>query len=421
MAKNSIDCDDLPGPSRTGFDPSMDCRRCLQKDLSTRSEVAQTAPTASVRSDLIGAWLKAASQSCPLNRPATTLREAGMLEVTDHQHRAALRVVIGIDTHQKQHVAVAIDRQGIRQGEWYAAATTSGYRELERWSSNLGTIHAFGIEGTGSYGAGIAPFLTSLGYCVVEVNRPDRSTRYRKGKSDATDAEMAARAVLPGVADAIPTSGQGEVEMIRILKSARDFAVKARTQAINQMKALIVTAPADLRETLDGLSISALAARCRSFRVRCLSNPPAAVKYALRSLACRHYQLSVEIRNLKAELAHLIGTVSPTLINIVGVGPDTAATLLIAAGSNPERLRSEVAFAALCGVCPIPASSGGLADVLLDILAFTALPVSHWQKLWSNNPLERLNKEIRRRTDVVVIFPNRGATRRLVGIRVSER
>ena len=358
MAKNSMDCDDLSGPSRTGFDPSMDWRRCLQKDLSTRSEVAQTALTASVSSDLIGAWRKAPSQSCPLNRPAATLREVGMLEDTDHVNRAALRVVIGIDTQQEQHVAVAIDRQGVRLGERQAAATTSGYRDLERWSSNLGTIHAFGIEGTGSYGAGIARFLTGLGYSVVEVNRPDRSTRFRKAKSDPTDAEMAARAVLAGVADAIPKSGQGEVEMIRMLKSAKDSAVKARTQAINQMKALIVTAPASLRETLDGLSVSTLATRCRSFRVHGLSDPMSAVKYALLSLACRHRQLSEEIRNLKAQLTQLIGTASPTLINIVGVGPDTAATLLIAAGSNPERLRSEAAFPALCGVCPIPASSG---------------------------------------------------------------
>ena len=281
-----------------------------------------------------------------------------MLEVTDHENRSATRVVIGIDTHQEQHVAVAIDRQGVRLGERHAVATTSGYHDLERWSSNLGPMHAFGIEGTGSYGAGIARFLTGRGYCVIEVNRPDRSTRYRRGKSDPTDAEMAARAVLARVADAIPKSGQGEVEMIRMLKSAKDSAVKARTQAINQMKALIVTAPASLRETLDGLSISALAKRCRGFRVQHLSDPVSAAKYALRSLANRYRQLSEEIRNLKTELAQLIGTVSPNLINIVGVGPDTAATLLIAAGSNPERLRSEAAFAALCGVCPIPASSG---------------------------------------------------------------
>ena len=269
-----------------------------------------------------------------------------------------MRVVVGIDTHQEQHVAVAIDQQGVRLEEKRAPANTAGYRELERWSRKLGTIHAFGIEGTGSYGAGISRFLTDRGYSVIEVNRPDRSTRYRKGKSDPTDAEMAARAVLAGIADAIPKSGQGEVEMIRMLKSAKDSAVKARTQAINQMKALTITAPASLRETLDGLSASNLVTRCKSFRIGQLRDPISAAKYALRSLACRYHQLTGEIHNLKAELAQLVGTASPTLLNIVGVGPDTAATLLITAGSNPERLHSEAAFAALCGVCPIPASSG---------------------------------------------------------------
>ena len=223
----------------------------------------------------------------------------------------------------------------------------------------MGTIHAFSIEGTGSFGAGVARFLTGRGYSVVEVNRPDRpdrSTHYRKGKSDPIDPGMAARAVLAGVADAIPKSGQDEV--IRMLKSAKDFAVKARTQAVKQRKALIVTAPARLRETLDGLSVSALSTRCQSFRIHRLSDPISAAKYALRSLACRYHQLSEEIRNLKAELAQLLGIASPTLLNIVGVGPDTAATLLITDGSNPERLHSEAAFAALCGVCPIPASSG---------------------------------------------------------------
>ena len=137
-------------------------------------------------------------------------------------------------------MAVAIDPQGVRLGERHVSAATNGYEELERWSHSLGDIGAFGIEGTGSYGAGVARFLTGLGYMVVEVNRPDRSVRHRKGKSDPVDAEMAARAALAGVADATPKSGQGEVEMIRMLKSAGDSAVKARTQAVNQMKALVV-------------------------------------------------------------------------------------------------------------------------------------------------------------------------------------
>ena len=142
-----------------------------------------------------------------------------MIGVPGREGNRDVQVIIGVDTHQDEHVAVAIDRQGVRLGERHAPATTHGYGELEWWSLSLGEVRAFGIEGTGSYGAGIARFLTGRGYTVVEVNRPDRSTRYRKGKSDPTDAEMAARSVLAGVADATPKSGQGEVEMIRMLKS----------------------------------------------------------------------------------------------------------------------------------------------------------------------------------------------------------
>ena len=270
----------------------------------------------------------------------------------------AVQVVIGVDTHQDQHVAIAIDQQGVRLAEHHAPATSSGYGELERWSQNLGEVRAFGVEGTGSYGAGLARFLTGRGFTVFEVNRPDRSVRYRKGKSDPTDAEMAARAVIAGVADATPKSGEGEVEMLRMLKSAKDSAVKARTQAVNQMRALVVTAPAALRETLDGLTATALAARCKSFRPGRLVNPIAAAKYTLRSLACRYLQLSKEIHELQVQLERLAGMANPALVSIFGVGLDTAATLLISAGSNPQRLRSEAAFASLCGVNPIPASSG---------------------------------------------------------------
>ena len=149
-----------------------------------------------------------------------------MTGVVGHEGSRGDELVVGVDTHQDQHVAVVIDRQGVRLGELHTVATIKGYGELERWSRSLGEIQAFGIEGTGSYGAGVARFLTRRGYTVVEVNRPDRSTRYRKGKSDPTDAEMAARAVLAGVADATPKSGEGEIEMIRMLKSAKDSAVK---------------------------------------------------------------------------------------------------------------------------------------------------------------------------------------------------
>ena len=281
-----------------------------------------------------------------------------MTEVGGGQVNRAVQVVIGVDTHQDEHVAVAIDQQGVRLGQRRSPATTWGYGDLERWSRGLGEVSAFGVEGAGSYGAGLARFLTGRGHSVVEVNRPDRSTRFRKGKSDPTDAESAARAVLSGVAGATPKSGEGEVEMIRMLKSAKDSAVKARTQAANQMKALIVTAPAQLRETLDGLPTAALAARCKSFRPGRLKDPAAAAKYALRSLARRYRQLGKESRELQTELERLTRIASPALARIFGVGPDSAACLLVTAGGNPQRLRSEAAFASLCGVSPIPASSG---------------------------------------------------------------
>ena len=281
-----------------------------------------------------------------------------MTGAVSHISSRTVKVIIGVDTHKDQHVAVALDERGVRLDEKRVLVATCGYEELERWSCDLGQVHAFGIEGTGSYGAGLARFLADRGYKVLEVNRPDRSVRYRKGKSDPTDAEMAARAVLAGVADATPKSGKGEVEMIRMLKSAKNSAVTARTQAVNQIKALVITAPAELRETLDDLTTSALIKRCRSFRPGRPRSPMAAAKYALRSLACRYSQLSKEIHDLRAELQQLIQATAPALVEAYGIGPDTAAALLVAAGSNPDRLHSEAAFASLCGVNPIPASSG---------------------------------------------------------------
>ena len=235
-----------------------------------------------------------------------------MIGIAGYQSHRAAEVIIGVDTHKDQHVAVAIDGRGVRLGESQVPATTCGYEELERWSRSLGETRSFGIEGTSSYGAGIARFLTGLGYTVIEVNRPDRSVRYRKGKSDPTDAEMAARAVLAGVADATPKSGEGEVEMIRMLKSVKDSAVKARTQAGNQMKALVVTPPAELPESLDGLTTRSLVKRCRNFRLTQLGDPTAAAKYALRALACRYRQLDDEVRGLETEMERLTRSVAPT-------------------------------------------------------------------------------------------------------------
>jgi transposase len=268
------------------------------------------------------------------------------------------RLIVGVDTHRDEHVAVAIDHLGARLGDYRFPTTSAGYEGLDCWSRGLGEVVAFGIEGTGSFGAGLARYLAGRGRSVIEVSRPDRSTRRRLGKSDPVDAEMAARAVLAGVAKDSPKSGLDEVEMIRMLKIVKDSAIKARTQAINQMKALVVTAPVELRHKLVGLNVRRLVARCVRFRPGELVAPLAAAKHALRMLARRHCQLTSEIESIDGEMVRLTAETAPALVDVFGVGPDVAATLLVTAGSNPERLRSEAAFAALCGVNPIPASSG---------------------------------------------------------------
>lgn len=268
------------------------------------------------------------------------------------------QVVVGVDTHKDQHVAVAVDQIGVRLGEHRVATTIPGVADLERWSRGLGEVIAFGIEGTGCYGAGLSRFLIERGYIVVEVNRPDRSARRRNGKSDPTDAEMAARAVLAGVAQTTPKLGTDQVEMLRMLRSTRNSALKARTQAVNQVQSLIITAPSALRETLRGLTGTELLDRCARFRPGELTTTTAITKHTLKILATRCRHLTSEIKALEKEMAMLIKDVAPALLRVFGIGPDTAAALLITAGSNPRRLKSEAAFAALCGVSPLPASSG---------------------------------------------------------------
>ena len=267
-------------------------------------------------------------------------------------------ITIGVDTHKDVHVAVAVDWLGTRIGELHLPTTPAGYAGLEQWAAELGPIEAFGIEGTGCYGAGLARYLDGLGHRIIEVNRPDRATRHRLGKSDPIDAEMAARSVLSGVAVGTPKAADGSAEMIRMLKVARSSAVKARTQSLNQIKSLLVTGPAELRESIRGLSTPHLLERCAAFRPGVLDSPTTAAKHALRSLARRNLALGAEVKEHDAEIGRLVSGAAPELLAAFGVGPDSAATFLVAVGDNPGRLRSEAAFASLCGSSPIPASSG---------------------------------------------------------------
>jgi transposase len=271
---------------------------------------------------------------------------------------APRRIVVGIDTHKDVHVAVALDHLGVRLADLQIRTTVAGYTRLERWATSLGIVDTFGIEGTGSYGAGLARFLRARHHRLLEVNRPDRATRRRLGKSDPIDAEMAARLVLAGVATGIPKTGDGPIEMLRMLKLAKDSAVKTRTQSLNQIKALLITAPVELRATLTGLPRSQLVDRCTAFRPGPLTSTLAVAKYTLRLLARRHLELRHEIQALELEIDRLVSVAAPALLNVFGMKGDGAATLLMSAGDNPDRLHSEAAFAALCGANPIPASSG---------------------------------------------------------------
>lgn len=212
------------------------------------------------------------------------------------------RIIVGVDTHKDQHVAVAVNKLGTRIGQRNLPTTNRGYIDLERWANNLGEIDAFGVEGTGSYGAGLTRFLRFQGHRVVGVNRPNRSTRRRLGKSDPTDAEMAARTVLAGIAVDQPKSGIDKVEMIWMLKSTKDSAMKSRTQAINHMKALVVTSPIELREQLRELTTIKLVGYCSRWRQSHMETPLAAARYALRSLARRYILLTQEIEALEIEL-----------------------------------------------------------------------------------------------------------------------
>lgn len=269
-----------------------------------------------------------------------------------------VQVTVGVDTHLETHVAVALDGIGRVLGEASFDADPAGYRALLGWSTSLGEVAAFGVEGTGCYGAGLARTLHRAGHQVIEVDRPDRRTRRSRGKSDPVDAEAAARAVLAGTAAGTPKSRDGDVEAIRALRVARRSAVRTRIQVANQIHALLISAPEPLRESLRGLSTRTLIETAASLRPGSELDPATATKHALRQLARRHRDLNSDIAELDELLTQLVPKACPQLLEIFGVGIDVAGTLLVTAGDNPERLHSDPAFASLCGVAPLPANSG---------------------------------------------------------------
>jgi len=272
---------------------------------------------------------------------------------------AGRTVIGGVDTHLDVHVAAALDPIGGVLGVESFDATPRGYQALLEWMGAFGTVTQVGVEGTGAYGAGLGRFLAKAGVEVIEVDRPNRQARRTKGKSDVADAVEAARAVLSGRAAGTPKSRDGAVEAIRALLVAKRSARTARSRALAQMRQLSYTGPDQLRSRFKGLSIADLVDQAAALRPRASGDPVLyATKVSLAALGRRVLALDDEMVGLDELLTDLVTTCAPQLLGLYGVGVDTAATLLVAAGDNPERLRSEAAWAHLCGVAPIEASSG---------------------------------------------------------------
>jgi transposase len=288
-------------------------------------------------------------------------------------------VVLGVDTHKDVHVAAVTTVLGALLACSPFPATAAGYQALLAWAAGFGVVRRAGVEGTGSYGAALSRFLRGQGVMVIEVNRPDRAKRRQRGKSDTVDAEAAAQAVISHRATAVPKSGDGPVEQIRVYKIAKASAVKARRQAINQLKAILVNAEPALREELAGLGKMALVTRCASLDQH---HPMrTAVTHTLSVLARRVRGLDAELADLLARITALVKAIAPALLDEYGVGADSAATLLVTAGDNPDRLTSEAAFAALCGVSPVEMSSGKTTRGASTVAA-TARPTPPWSA-WS--------------------------------------
>jgi transposase len=268
-----------------------------------------------------------------------------------------LSVFGGVDTHKDVHVAAVVDERGRILDTAPFEANSKGYEALRKWLESFGTLAKVGVEGTGAYGAGVARYLQDHGVEVVEVNRPNRQMRRQRGKSDPVDAEAAARAALNGEATVVPKSHDDSVESIRVLRIAFCSARDTRTRLALQIRDLIVTAPAALRESMPSRTKERVV-HCAGFRPKDPRDPLEATRLALKTLSRRYQDLSEEMAELTKVLDQLTKEVNPALRAAKGVGVDVAAILLVAAGTNCGRLRGEAAFASMCGVSPILASSG---------------------------------------------------------------
>ena len=279
-----------------------------------------------------------------------------------------LNVIGGVDTHKRTHYAAVIDDNGRLVAHREFPAHARGYAALLAWMRSQGHILAIGVESTGSFGATLTGFLVAAGEEVVEVNKPSRQARHLDGKSDRIDAEQVARAVLATTGVATPKSKSGPIEVIRTLRVARSSAIRARTQAFNNLFGTMIGAPSSVRDELVEFTKRTFVNRCLALQpetedlLELIDDPDrlvlASVKRTLRDLARRWKTLDAEVNALSRQIKAIVTHVAPELVDLFGVSSELAGQFLVTAGDNAERIRSEAAFAKLCGVSPKPASSG---------------------------------------------------------------
>ena len=270
------------------------------------------------------------------------------------------QVVVGVDTHKEIHVAAAVDWQGTLVGEECFPTTRQGYRQLESWARSLGEVLRVGVECSGSYGSGLARHLAKNGFAVLEVTFPDKTVRRKRGKDDFIDAEMAAEAAFTGARTVTPKSRDGMVEALRMLQKTRSTAVAARRVALQMIRADVISAPEELRDQLRGMTRMQLIRHLVATRPDATDfrTPLGAAKIALKRLAKRYVDLDDEVSELDDMIAAILADAAPLLVQLKCVGAQSAAQLMVTVGDNPERLRSEASFDMLCGVAPVPVSSG---------------------------------------------------------------
>jgi transposase len=276
------------------------------------------------------------------------------------QEWSGRRIVGGVDTHKDLHVAAVVDELDRVLASQCFATTRHGYKQMLAWMRAFGSLQRVGIEATGTYGAGLMRYMQKAGVEVLEVTAPDKHDRRKRGKNDDLDAQNAAHAAFAGKRTVTPKSRDGMIESLRVLKACRKTAVAARRVALQMIQNTIVCAPDELRETLRKMTRMQLIRTLAAWRPDQADyrNVASAYRITLKSLGRRYLELNDEIADLDTMIIAIVDELAPALVARNAIGHESAAQLLLTVGDNPERLQSEASFAALCGVSPVPASSG---------------------------------------------------------------